>query len=64
MGLSNKLFGIDFDMGSSFPIQFFLLVGVSSSDGMQTGYKPKLAAFLNKICSLVCSIMKSSKFSN
>ena len=64
MGLSSKLDGIDTDMGSCFPIQFIVSVGLKSSDGTQIESESKIATFLNKFCSLVYSILNPSSFSN
>ena len=64
MGLSSKLYEIDTDMGSCFPIQVIVLIGLNSSDDMQIDSKSKIATFLNKVCSLMYSILNPSSFSN
>ena len=60
MGFSSKLDEIDTDMGSCFPMQVIVSVGFNSSDGTQIDSKTKMATFLNKVCSLVYSIMNPS----
>ena len=57
---SSKLDEIDTNMGSCFPIQVIVSVGFSSSAGKQIVSKTKMAIFLNKVCSLVYSIMNPS----
>ena len=62
--LSRKLYEIDTDMGSCFPIQVIFSVGFSSSDGTQTDSKSKIATFLNKVCSFVYSIVTFAQISH
>ena len=62
MGLSSKLDEIDTDMGSCFPIQVIASVGFNFSDGTQIETKSKMATFLNKVCSIVYSILNPSSF--
>ena len=61
MGLSSELDEVDINMESCFPIQFIVSVGFSSSDGTQTDSKSKNATLLNKVFSLVYSILNPSQ---
>ena len=59
MVLSIELKKFDTDMGSCFPIKAFVSDHFSFLDGSQSHSKSKIAMFLNKVCSLVCSILNS-----